>query len=250
MHKSRMNRAKEYVYSKTHERICEEFATSRKRYLEKILVTIQAKRVLVLGCGEGSFARMIKTVTQADVYGIDYSRTGIKLSKEKKISVVRADLNKGIPFPDNNFDLVISDQLLEHINNTDYLLQESYRVLKKSGYTIVITPNLSCWMNRILFPLGLYPIFLEVSTKDKTLGQGFLRKFMLEEDVVGHIRVFNLPALTDMLQSQKFKIVNKTGIPLSFDLPMPLKPIYSLVDGLFAKKPSLARDILVVARKG
>ena len=152
-------------------------------------------------------------------------------------------------FSPTDFDLLISDQLIEHIYNTDFFLQECHRVLKKGGYLITITPNLSYWMNRVLFLFGLYPIFLEVSTIKKTMGQKFLKKIMKDQEAMGHIRVFNLAALTDILESQGFIVQSKVGIPVSFNLPLVLKIFYDFFDKLFARDVSLARDIMIVAKK-
>jgi len=225
------------------------FAETRVRYLEKYLRRINPKKILELGCGEGSLAYEVKAITDPQVYGLDISSSSIKLAKKKGIIARKADLNKGIPFKDNVFDLVFSNQVIEHIYNTDVFLKESFRVLKKGGYFIVITPNISFWLNRLIFPFGIYPIFFEVSLYNKTLGAGFLKKFMFEKDAVGHIRVFNLSSLIDMLKLYKFKIEKIEGIPFSFQMPKFLGFFYSILDWIFSKKPSFARDIMIIAKK-
>lgn len=244
-----VGRAIEYKYFKEDTNDHISFAKIREKYIKNLLQNIKPKKILVLGCGEGSFAHLVKELTGAQVFGVDYSSSGVKLSNEKGIIAKQADLNKGIPFGSNIFDLIISDQLLEHIYSTDFLLEECYRTLKKGGYIITITPNISYWLNRIIFLFGFYPIFVEVSTKNKTFGQGFLGKLMMEKDVMGHLRVFNMPALIDILKSQKFKIISAIGLPLSFNLPFLLKLPYDLLDSLFAKRPTFARDLMVVAVK-
>lgn len=244
-----MNRATEYTYLKSKTDNFVPFAKQRIKILEKYLLSIKPKKILELGCGEGSLALLIKNLTNAQVYGTDLSQSGVNLSKEKGIMAKKADLNKKIPFENNSFDLLVSDQLLEHMFNTDQFLQECYRVLKKGGYLITITPNLSYWLNRILFVFGIYPIFLEVSTKNKTFGQGFIKKVMKEKEPMGHIRVFNLPALTEILESENFHVLEKKGIPLSFNMSFFAKIFYNFFDELFALKPSLARDLMVIAMK-
>lgn len=244
-----MNRSEEYVYTSSQLQDFKNFAKLREKYLKKILKEINPRRILELGCGEGSLGERIKILTSAQVYGVDYSQSGVELAKEKGIIAKKADLNKGIPFESNSFDLLISDQLIEHILNTDFFLEECSRVLKKRGYLITITPNLSYWLNRVTFIFGLYPLFLEVSTKNKTFGQGLLKKIMKEEEAMGHIRVFNLPALEDILKSEKFIVENKVGIPLSFNMPFFIKVFYDFFDNLFALRVSFARDIMIIARK-
>ena len=226
------------------------FAKIRAKFLIKHFEKNKFKKILELGCGEGSLAFEIKkTLDSVQIFGLDFSSTAVKLAKDKGIIAKKADLNLAIPFKNNEFDLVFSNLLIEHIYNADLLLRESLRVLKKGGYFIVITPNLSFWLNRLLFLFGIYPIFLEASLVNKTIGTGFLKKFIFDEEAVGHIRVFNLTALVDMLDLYGFKIEKKIGIPFPFKLPKFLSLLYSILDWFFSKKPSLARDIMVIAKK-
>src|SRR3989344_1976092 len=241
-----MNNRGVYKYLTSEEEHFKDFTNKREKYLRPILNTLRPKRVLELGCGEGSLGQILRRLTGANVFGVDSSISGLKLAKEKGIITKKSDLNKKLPFNSNYFDLVISDQLIEHINDTDLLIKESFRVLKKGGYLITITPNLSYWFNRVLFIIGIYPLFLEASLNDKTLGQGFLKKYMIQREAMGHIRVFNLPALVDILTNYGFLIMKKQGIPLTFSFKSKFSYIYYFMDMIFANKASLARDLMIV----
>lgn len=52
---------------------------------------------------------------------------------------------QNLPYKDNSFDLVISDQVIEHLENPKKAIEESYRVLKKDGIAIHTT----CFINYI-----------------------------------------------------------------------------------------------------
>lgn len=54
---------------------------------------------------------------------------------------------QNLPLEDNIFDFVISDQVIEHLENPGKAIAESYRVLKKSGIAIYTT----CFINYIHF---------------------------------------------------------------------------------------------------
>jgi predicted SAM-dependent methyltransferase len=58
--------------------------------------------------------------------------------------VVYLDLRRGFPFPDNSFDLVFSEHVIEHVDYADGLhcLRESYRVLRTAGRIRIATPSL------------------------------------------------------------------------------------------------------------
>jgi predicted SAM-dependent methyltransferase len=59
-------------------------------------------------------------------------------------SVISHDLRRGIPFPDERFDVVYHSHLLEHFSRTFALsfLRETYRVLKREGITRIAVPDL------------------------------------------------------------------------------------------------------------
>jgi len=45
-----------------------------------------------------------------------------------------------IPFEDEHFDFVISNQVFEHVENIDHVLKEIIRILKPDGYFLVLFP--------------------------------------------------------------------------------------------------------------
>jgi ubiquinone/menaquinone biosynthesis C-methylase UbiE len=87
-----------------------------------------SKRILNVGCGE-------------DTYGTDFVDLYPSRSEVKKVDVDKEKL----PYPDNTFDEVYSKNLLEHLRNPGFALEEMYRVLKKGGKLTIITDNAGFW---------------------------------------------------------------------------------------------------------
>jgi SAM-dependent methyltransferase len=55
-------------------------------------------------------------------------------------------MNEGmIPFPDESFDLVTSNQVLEHVEDLDVVVSEMKRVLKPGGQVLSLFPNSGIW---------------------------------------------------------------------------------------------------------
>lgn len=71
----------------------------------------------------------------------------LKYLNSKNISCKGCDINDAdlekdrIPFEDSTFSHVLLYAVIEHINNTNHLIEEIRRVLKKNGNLIIITPN-------------------------------------------------------------------------------------------------------------
>jgi 2-polyprenyl-3-methyl-5-hydroxy-6-metoxy-1,4-benzoquinol methylase len=76
-----------------------------------------------------------------------------------------------LPFQDGYFDVVYMGDVIEHLTNPDFAINEVARVIKTNGFLVLSTPNLACWLNRLLLLLGMQPLFSEVSTA-KTFGRG------------------------------------------------------------------------------
>lgn len=79
------------------------------------------------------------------ISGIDAFRPFISTSAEI-LDVHYPDVDmQCLPFEDNCFDFIISDQVIEHLENPQKAIQESYRVLKTGGIAIHTT----CFINFI-----------------------------------------------------------------------------------------------------
>ena len=80
--------------------------------------------LLDVGCGDGKHVRAFQQGLSAT--GID--KPNCDLEKDS------------IPFPDNTFDVVFCKSVLEHIKNDTHVKREIYRVLKRGGLAIFMTP--------------------------------------------------------------------------------------------------------------
>lgn len=62
-----------------------------------------------------------------------------------------SDFNEGIEASDNTFDLVVSIETIEHLENPFYFVREISRVLKPNGIAIISTPNVHSIRSRIKY---------------------------------------------------------------------------------------------------
>lgn len=97
-------------------------------------------RVLDCGCGSGSITLgLAEAVSQGEVVGIDIGEAPIKyareVAKEKGVSNAIFEVASvyEIPFEDESFEAVLSNKVLEHLQDPADGLKEMYRVLKPGG---------------------------------------------------------------------------------------------------------------------
>lgn len=64
---------------------------------------------------------------------------------------------EGLPFEDNEFDVVYSNGVIHHTPNTSQVIQEIYRVLKPGGKAIIMVYAENSWhyWRQIVFELGI-----------------------------------------------------------------------------------------------
>jgi SAM-dependent methyltransferase len=213
--------------------------------ISKISINKEKINFLDAGCGNGKFMSVLMNNPKMDVKGIDYSKTEVSKLRKKGFDVRQGDFEKGIHLKDSSFDIIYAGEVIEHLYNPDLLIEESNRLLKKDGFLIISTPNLCAWFNRILMLFGMQPIFIEPSTKSKFVGAGFLKRFKKDPHPVGHVRIFTLPALKDMLKMYGFKIISIKGG--NFDEGFPKQLL--LIDNLFKIVPSLSSHLIIAAKK-
>jgi len=75
---------------------------------------------------------------------------GLDLEADEEI--IKNDLEKGIPLRDKSFDIVFALDILEHLDNIEFVFQELMRVAKKG--VIISLPNMFFWVFRIKFLFG------------------------------------------------------------------------------------------------
>lgn len=112
--------------------------------VERLLSFVDIKPghfMLEIGCGNGSVSKHIYDKYNLNVTGTDIDEDQIEFAKNsikdlKNIAFFFADATD-LPFKDENFDIVLSINVLHHIYNWIDALKEINRVLKKSGYLIL-----------------------------------------------------------------------------------------------------------------
>jgi dolichol-phosphate mannosyltransferase len=103
-------------------------------------------KILDIGCGSSMIIQQLAKTK--DIVGLDISKSKIKYLKLKNpnIKAIVADARK-LPFESKSFDHVICSNLIEHLPDSEKVLFEAKRVLKKGGTFIVATPDYGtlCW---------------------------------------------------------------------------------------------------------
>lgn len=113
-----------------------------------ILDMCRGKKVLDLGCvchdetfynREDWLHARIKGVAET-LLGVDYLQADVEKLQQKGFNVVCADVTREIPVNDE-FDVIIAGDLIEHLVNFEAFFGNVTRLLKPGGKVLVSTPN-------------------------------------------------------------------------------------------------------------
>lgn len=105
-------------------------------------------KVLDVGAGSGrltlKLAEQGLDVTPCDKHPENFSADG---------SCDKVDVNDGLPYKNETFDVVVCSEVIEHLENPWHALKEFHHVLKPKGILVISTPNISFWFSRLYFLL-------------------------------------------------------------------------------------------------
>ncbi len=102
---------------------------------------LAGKRVLDAGCGAGGFVEAM-AARGAEVVGVEYMADKIREWQQRHPGddrVRQGDLAK-LDFPDDSFDVVLLNEVLEHVPDDNLALREIARVLRPGGAFFLFTP--------------------------------------------------------------------------------------------------------------
>jgi len=91
-----------------------------------------------LGCGEEARFLRLALPRVARGWGLD---SAVDPLDEGRLTLVRADLTRRLPFGDDILDQITCLSLLEHLDEPIPLLRECFRCLRPGGRLIVATPS-------------------------------------------------------------------------------------------------------------
>lgn len=95
--------------------------------------------VLENGCGVGLYLEKFAPLAKMAI-GLEIDWDRAVEARRRNLEVLCA-AGERLPFPDCSFDLILSHEVLEHVQDDRLALQEMARVLKKGGRLLLFVPN-------------------------------------------------------------------------------------------------------------
>ena len=161
--------------------------------------------ILDIGCGGGLLSEPMCRLG-ANVVGIDASVNNIKVAKfhAKKNKL---KINYKVASPEKlktkiKFDIILNMEIVEHVNDIDFFIKKSAKLLKKNGIMFVAT------LNKTLKSYAFAIIGAEYILKWLPIGTHDWEKFVKPNDLIKISEKNNLSLLE--LDGMKFNILDDT----------------------------------------
>lgn len=99
----------------------------------------KTNKMLDVGCGPGLF--LIEAKKRGwEVYGTEFTDNQLAYLNDKGIKTLKGKLTND-SFERDMFDVIISSEVIEHINNPVEEMKHFHRLLRKGGLVYITTPN-------------------------------------------------------------------------------------------------------------
>lgn len=155
----------------------------------KILRKARSRTVLDLGCGNGAFTNMLKSLG-FEITGCDVSSTGISLAQTQfpRIPFFHYDITNQLPAEHiGRYDAVVSTEVIEHLLLPRALVRSALSALRPGGLFVISTPFHGYWKNLAL-----------------ALTNSFDEHWHPCRDF-GHVKFFSKKTLLGLVQEQGFQ---------------------------------------------
>lgn len=160
------------------------------------LFPANAKKMLDVGCGEGSMAYQIKQKYNIEAWGVEFMKEeGLKAKEKLDRVIVDTVENSIVELPDNYFDVIYCNDVLEHLANPNAVLVKIKQKLTDNGVIISSIPN-----------VRYHSVFKQyIFKKDWKYEGGGVMDFT-------HLRFFTSKSIKNMYHDAGYEIVMHKGI--------------------------------------
>src|SRR5215211_787229 len=124
----------------------------RRLNLIRRYAPLDGMRVLDIGCGLGAYVANFGRFTD-EAYGMDVDPPRVQEGRRRGIGSLMLAAAESLPFADGTFDLIVLNEVIEHVSDDRATLREAMRVLRPGGRVVIYAPNR-------LYPFETHGVYL------------------------------------------------------------------------------------------
>lgn len=165
-------------------------------------------RILENGCGVGMYVEHL-SLLGGQVIGLEYDFERASEARTSSPHILNG-AGESLPLPSSTFDLVLSHEVIEHVQDDHAAIREMVRTLKPGGRLVLFCPNRGYpfethgiyWRGKYRFGNKLFINYLPRPLRDK---------------LAPHVRVYSGKDLQELFEDLPVKFVERTIIFGAYD---------------------------------
>lgn len=184
-------------------------------------------KVFVDGCGIGMYlGRLAQDANQAIGLDIELERT---IEARQLSSQVICGAGEQLPFPTDSFDLILSHEVLEHVQDDRKAIEEIVRTLRPGGRLVLFVPNRG-------YPFETHGIYWQGKYHFGNIPLVNYLPDQWRNRLAPHVRVYSRASLRRLFAGLPVRQVNQTII-------------FGAYDNIIARRPGVGKLLRTVLQK-
>jgi SAM-dependent methyltransferase len=160
------------------------------------------------GCGIGQYIAHLNPLG-GRVFGLEYDFEQVIQAKTRGDKIVQA-AGEHLPFPDNSFDLILSHEVIEHVQNDQDAVCEMVRTLKPGGRIVLFCPNRG-------YPVETHGIYWRGNYRFGNIPFVNWLPTFIRDQLAPHVRVYTTRGLLKLFEGLAVRVIKRTIIFGAYD---------------------------------
>lgn len=175
--------------------------------------------VFEIGVGLGAYlSRLAQDAQQAIGLDVELERT---ITAHTSVDQIACGVGENLPFPANRFDLILSNEVLEHVQDDRKSIQELVRILKPGGRLVMFCPNRG-------YPFETHGIYWKGNYRFGNIPLVNYLPTPWRNHFVPHVRAYSSHQLKSLFAGLPVKIIQRSII-------------FGAYDNVIARRPALGK---------
>ena len=189
----------------------------------------ESLKILDVGCGCGNFGGLVKTKFNAEVWGVELDQKAASMASRKLDRVICGSFDENLSLPNNSFDCILFNDVLEHLIEPEKALLHAKKLLASQGIIVASIPN-------VRYIENVYDIMIKGNWEYKDCG-------ILDKT---HLRFFTHKSIIKMFKKLGYSVDCIEGINSfeTINYPLCMRPqrkklfvyLFNFLDMIFAGK--------------
>jgi SAM-dependent methyltransferase len=166
------------------------------------------KDILENGCGVGTYVEHLAHLG-GNVFGLEYEFERAAEAGSRSRHIVNG-AGEHLPYPDLAFDLILSHEVIEHVQDDGLSVCEMVRVLKPGGRIVLFCPNRG-------YPFETHGIYWRGKYKFGNVPLVNYLPHAWRDKLAPHVRVYSRRDLEKLFEGLPVKLIERTVIFGAYD---------------------------------